>query len=493
MNLIPTAVVNAADPNQLFISPASSQYNIGASFTINVKRYDPNASASGTVSGTVTYPANLLKVLETSPSGSIYGSPSIGQGPGTITFNGTQAQSSGSIAQIFSIRFQAIGAGTATVSFAGGSNVNNTTTVYKSGVFTVINPNPATPQPQPQPSTTPKVAAPAIVTPTPVIETPSITEPEPQPTPDPTGLVTSVAMEPLYSSATITWKVNATNPTSTLSYGKSVSKLDSKSDVTKKPDGSFSASITGLLPGNRYYFVINGGGDGGKSGNYNGTIIARGFPVILVITENNQPAKSAQVKVGSRTYTATPEGKVSIGLSAGAYSGTIVTPTASLTINLTVAPKIIPADGKAPESQSFAYSLVSSPLEEGPGSGLTILSFIGVLIGGAAIVAIGFIGFMAYRRRKLEMGSGSNRVSSTVIIDDGYDWHGPERPETPDSPPRMSPQAPYVPPSNSSVHISDDEPLDMFDKAANTPLPTPSDRRDDGSPQTTNQPHSTKP
>ena len=492
ISLVPTSIVRAADPNQLFISPPSSQMNIGAPITLNVRRFDPNAPSSGNVSGTVTYPANLLKVLETPPNGSVYGSPSISQGSGTITFNGTQSSPSGSIAQIFSIRFEAIAAGTATIGFAGGSQVNNGTTIYKSGVLTIINPNPAPSQPQPSVSATPKVAAPTIITPSPVVEAPPVVQSDPQPTPDPTGLVDDVGIEALYTSATVNWKIDASNPSSAILYGKTASQLDSKGTVTRKADGSFTTTITGLVPGSRYYFKIDGNGDGGKSGSYSGTLIARGFPVVLTITENGQATKSAQVKIGSRTYATTSEGKVSIGLAAGKYSGTIVTSTAALTINLTVEAKTIPPDGTAPDSQSFSYNLVSSPLEQGPGSGTTILSFIGVLIGGTAVIAIVFVGFMAYRRRKLEMGNGISPTSSTVIIDDGYEWHGQETTE-PQIISRPEPPISYMQPPNSAVSITDEEPVDMFDKAVGTPLPTPSVDRPGEMPRTTNQPHSTKP
>ncbi|MDB5177345.1 MAG: Subtilisin-like protein serine protease [Candidatus Saccharibacteria bacterium] len=497
--LVPSRLV-FADANKLYITPASSQMNIGTSFSVNVRSYADVDAPTGTVRGTVTFPVNLLQVTGISTAGSQYNAPSISQGSGTIGFSASRSPAPSGAAQIFSVTFKATGSGTATVNFSGDSQVNNTTTTYTAGIYTITNPNPpasSTPVATPKPSASVVAPVPIVTAPTPTVETAPT---EPVATPDPTGLITGVAINPLYSTATVTWNVNATNPGSTLTYGSSSSQLDKKATVTKKADGSFTTAISELTPGNRYYFVISGNGDGGKSGTYSDTIITPGFPVAMTITENNVAVKNAQIKIGNRNYTSGADGKKTIGLAAGSYTGTITTDTASLTINLTVATKPIPQDGTAPESQAVSYNLSSSPLSQAPGSENSIFAFIGILLGGTVVLGLGFVGFMAYRRRRFESGvSSSHAASSTVVIQDGYDWRSQIPNETTPVQPAVthSDDAEYSSPThNNSVHITEQEPLDMFEQARQNPLPTPreditSDSQDVNQ-QNPSSPHSTK-
>ncbi len=450
--------------------------NINTSFPVNIRSYGDTDQSSGNVSGTVTYPTNLLRVTGISTGGSAYGAPSITQGAGTVSFSGSRSPAPSGFAQVFSITFQAIGAGTAAVNFSGDSRVNSTTTSYASGEFTITNPNPpptTSSTPKPSPSTKPSVTPVPIISTTPT-PSPEPTGDNPQPTPDPSGVVDSVTVNPSYTTATINWKVNATNPKSTMGYGTKSTSLDKQAAIGTGADGGFKSTITGLTPGNRYYFSITGTGDGGKSGTYSGTIITNGFPVTMTITENNQPASGAQVRIGSISKSTGSNGKLSIGLAAGSYRGTITTGTASLTIDLSVEAKTIPEDGSAPATQNFTYNLTSSPLDGGPGSSTSVLAFVGILLAGTVVIGLGFAGFIVYRRRKFENGSPSiSTPSSTVIIDDGYDW----RQETSDTTIQAQPTTPLPPPPqvetprhNNSVYIDEEEPLDMFEQH-NKPTP----------------------
>ncbi|MFZ2544728.1 MAG: hypothetical protein WAW80_02030 [Candidatus Saccharimonadales bacterium] len=501
VSLISSKIIHAADPNRLYITPASSQMNIGTSFTVNIKSYADSDQSSGSVSGALSYPANLLNVLSISTSGSNYGSPSIGQGSGTITFSGVRSPAPSGPAQIFAVTLQATAEGIATVKFSDNSKVNNSATTPSEGKYTIVNPNPPS-----QPSTKPKASspspAPVISTPPAVQSTPAVQETTiPQATPDPTGVVNNVNVNALYSSATISWKVNAPNPSSTFTYGTSASGLNKNEAISKKDDGTFSTKMTGLAPGIRYYFGITATGSTGVSGNYSGNIITRGFPIVITVTENKIAAKGAQVKIGNRNYTTTADGKISVGLASGNYSGTITTETASSPISLTVDTKTIPSDGVAPTSQTFAYNLTSSVLEQGPGSSSTIFSFIGALIVGTMILAVGFAGFMIYRRHKFENETESSNPMSTVIIDDGYDWRSDKSNSPSVNQPENVPEQLSTPSqfsqSTNSVHISEDEPIDMFDRAADLPLPTahvsPIEPNRNATEQSPNPPHSTMP
>lgn len=482
LSLVPTSAVFATG-NRLSLSSTAinSSTNVGSSFDVKVLSYvDGDQSSAGSVSGSVQYPSNLLKVVSTSTSGTAYtsGSPSISVGTTSITFSGNRSSSPSGMAPVFTVTFQAIAAGTAIVSFSNDSNVNNTTTDRVSGVFKLVSQTPPSSSPPPstttpKPSTQPSSSPPPSTSPTPTI-TPDATAPTDgsETTPDPTGLISDVVVTPTYTGGTVTWKVNTTHSTSSLAYGSQSSSLDKQATAKAIADGSYSATVENLLPGIRYYFVISGAGDGDKNGTYTGTLVTNGFPVEITVTENNAVASNAQVHIGNIDKTTGSNGKITVGLAAGDYTGTITTSTATQNITLAVATKTIPTDGSTPESQTFAFNLTSSVLQGGPGSTNTILVFVGVLVGSGALLAAGFAGFIAYRRNKFESsaggGGGRRGPSTTVIIDDGYDW----RQDTTTSPTHDSSAAPNAPQEthhNNSVYIDDEEPVDMFDAAKRPP------------------------
>lgn len=514
LSLIPSNLVFAATNNKLFAHPATSQMNMNTTFCIDIRSYADSAANPGTAIGALEYPAGMLQVVDSiltngntcnGTAASNYGTPNITQTSGRINFTASQNQASSGIRYIFSVKFKAISSGSATVNFTNTSKVNGTTTEYVHGNYTITNPNPppppsSSPQPSssPKPSSSPNPPSSPRPSPVPVVSTPdpttTVTNPDTteviQPTPDPTGVIDGVSVLPVYTTATVTWKVNASNPSTSVNYGTSTAQLNKKASVTKNQDGTYTASITDLIPGTRYMFTISASGNDGKTGNYTGSIPTRGYPVTITVTENNAVVANGQIKIGNQSAYINSSGKVTLGLAAGNYSGTITTDTASLSISLTVATKTIPASGSAPEPQSFAYNLTSSPLEQGPGSGSSILAFVSVMAAGAVILGLGFVGFMAYRRRRFESGDDDSYTmssTSSVIIDDGYNWHQNQS-QTLNSPadsagsgnPQQTPvtnypQAPIQPtgaPHHNAVYLSEEEPLDMFEQAAQKlPLP----------------------
>ena len=468
LSLLPSTVVKAA-ANQLLVTPNSASMTVGGEQTFYVKAYIDTSTSPQAASGSVTFTSGMLQAKNIATSDGWSGAPVINQGQGTISFNLTRASSNTGFSTLFSVTFRATNGGTAVAGFSGDSRVNNVTTIYKSASMSISNPNP---NPPPSTPSTPKpsVAPQPSIAPVPIISTtptptPLPVDTEPVPTPDPTGIVDKVTIKTLYNAATITWSVNAINPQSSLKYGATASSLDKQSVAQKTPDGSFTSNIQGLEPGKRYYFSITGSGDGSTDGTYSGTIIANGYPITVTVTENNIAIKGAQVKIGNRSYTTSSSGKVSIGLAAGDYTATVTTETASSTFDLAVAKKTIPSDGSPPESQSFSFGLSSSALAQGPGSGTTILTFVGVLLGGTVLLGFGFFAYTSYRRRKYE--NGTIQHTSTVIIDDGYDWHQesvsvdptPKAPITPLDP------APSQARHNNSVYLDEEEPLDMFEQS----------------------------
>jgi hypothetical protein len=481
VSLIPSSPV-FAEASQLFFTPNVSQMNINTVFDINVRSYSDSDNSNGSVSGTVTFPAHQLQVVSLSVNGSAYGSPLLTQGSGTIGFSGSRSPAPAGSYQIFAIKFKAIGSGTAGIGFTANSKVNNASTLLKTGTFTITNPNPApSSSAPPKPSSTPKPS------PAPIVTSPPTNSPVPSTgpvvTPDPTGLIDTVNISPQYSSAKVSWKVNSASSTSTFTYGFTTSQLDKKATPTKKADGTFEVSVPNLTPGTRYIFYVTATGADGSSGNYTSTIFTRGFPVTLKVTENGKPVTKGQIRIGTTSSQITSNGVATVGLAAGSYTGTITTDTASLAINLTVESKTIPSDGSAPEAQTFTFGLTSSVLEQGPGSGESILTFAIVIVVGSVLLAMAFVGFMAYRRKKFESDSdGFNTYQSpgqSVVIDDGYTWHEPDTtavvattPYVPPAEPASIGQPSPAPYHNNSVYINDEEPLDMFDQAAQKlPLP----------------------
>lgn len=505
---IPTPLVFADSGNKLYITPNNSQMNVNSIFTIQVGSYAENAVTNGSVSGTLNFTSGRLQVIDVSVSGSGYASPSITQNSASIGFTASRSPAPSGIAKIFSVTFKAKAAGKATVSFSNAS-VNGTAASSTGGSFDITSPKPpSTPKPSTKPKPSKKPSPSTPVTPAPPPSTPPATPTQPNPnsnvTPDPTGLIDSVVVTPSYASATINWRINASNPTSSISYGPSLSQLDKRGVVKKTEDGLFTTTITDLTPGLRYSFTITGDGSRVSAGSYSGTIATQGFPVVISMTENNVPIKSAQLKIGSQTHPVTSD-RVTLGLAAGSYTGTIITDTASLAINLTVEAKPIPTDGSAPEAQSFTFNLTSSPIEGGPGSGMSIFVFIGVLIGGTAILGLAFFVFINIRRHRFESDSYSHISNSTVIVEDGYDWHSDEAQQSQTQPPVSQSPAPESTRENypsestthvNSVYLTEEEPLDMFEQSRIALPPTSHDQTPpspDVMPQNPNPPHSTTP
>lgn len=285
----------------------------------------------------------------------------------------------------------------------------------------------------------------------------------PSSTPDPTGIIDGVSVTPSHTSAVISWDVNSTSPSSTLSYGDSSSNLDQTATVSKAESGKFTTTLSKLTPGKRYSYMISATGGTSESSTYSGTFLAIGFPITITVTENDVPIKTGMLKIGGSSY---PIGgdKLTINVAAGKYTATVSTDTATTTQDIEVKSKSVPADGSDPEAQQFKFALTSSVIEGGPGSGNSILTFVGILVGGTALLAVAGFVFITIRRRRFESGGGysSSGSQSSITIDDGYQWKGDSgsAPTTP-----TSTSSPYSENFNKSVYIDDGEVEDMFDKA----------------------------
>lgn len=458
---VPMAPAHALSKT-LFFSPASKQVNYNESFVVSVKAYVDIAANPGTVTGTVLYPSSQLKVTATSASGSSYGNPVISPGNGTIGFNATANPGPAGSTQVFSITFQAVGTGTANISFSGDSTINGTLPVRNAASFPIIGGPPA-PAPTPKPTPTP---APVVVpTPPPaVVETPPVaTEVEDNTTEDESGAISDVNSSPEYDKATITWKHTREQASTTLMYGATKGNLTNKAEVKKEVDGSFSAVLIGLKPGTRYFFTITTEDAAKKTSTWDSVVIARGYPVELAVTQNEVAAPGAIVRIGGLSRTTGKDGTATFELAAGSYSADItLADKTSKNVTFSVASKTIPTDKSAPSSQRYTFNLESDGSAADAG-GPSIVTFVLVLFVSGAVLVLGVLGYVAYRRKQYE-GSYGDSVSTgpAVMIDDGYNWQ------------QQAPVPPPLPPTVPTEHIAkqpgaaaDDyeEPKDMFEIA----------------------------
>ena len=478
-------------------STTTASVNKGDIVTVILKAYvlDDGGRTSDSVDGSLSFDPNKLEILNKSAVSGGYALSTLTSTTNSVRFVGTYSPAGDGGISVLTANFRAKAAASPTTILTdnGTSKINGTISPIDSvnaGKVTIIDNTPPPATYTPPPKTTPTPYTPPVQTPK-ATPTPTTTPPKDddtyQPaTPDPTGVIDNVEVSTSYTSATISWTVKADNSSATLDYGDSLSEIDKHSEVTKA-DGKFSAKMTKLTPGKRYSFTISAKGTGVSNSSYSGSATTDGYPVRFTVTENDIAIKNGLLKVGSSTYPISGD-KVTIGLAAGKYSATISTDTASSTQDITVAAKEIPADGGDPEMQLFKFALTSTIVEGGPGTGTSALTFIGVLIGGIAFLAIGLVVFVTIRRKRMESDGYSSYKSyssgPTIKIEDGYDWRNDTTPASPQPPV----QGPDTSSFNKSVYI-DEEVTDMFD-SSNIKIPpsAPSE-----TPQSPNSQHSTKP
>lgn len=475
--------------NALLFTPTPSTLNINATITIDVKSYIESPAQNGSAAGRVLYPKSLLQVVATSTSGSAYGAPAVNHDPnyGTIDFNGQITPGPGiGIKKVFTVTFKAIAAGSATLSFSGDSKINNGATTLNTGQYTIIDPNPAPVTPQPAPVT------PAPVTPTPVptpipapVETPPTpTTVEENTTDDATGVIEDVSSNYNYNSASVKWKHSKPQTTTKLMFGATKTGKVTKGELSEI-EGGFSARMANLKPGTRYYFTITSEDEKGKISTYDSVIVTRGYPVTVIITRNEAPLAETKIQIGSLSRTTDKDGAATFELAAGNYSLSMTGEDgATSTVSMTVASKLVPAEGKAPDSQRYSFNL--DPARADSSGGPSILSFIVTLIIGGAVIVLGGLGFIAYRRRQIDNVSGDTMIATgpSVVINDGYNWQQ-QSPQAPLAPPPL-PEAPRQYQAPNVVQEDEyEEPKDMFELAkereaalksqndsTNTPPPT---------------------
>lgn len=472
VSLLPSPSVFAAG-NTIFVTPTSGSLQTGQSITVQVKGNIATGGNFGadTVSGSLLFPSNRLKVTSVSTAGATFNwqvsatptASAVNFDERTFSFSPINNSS----VHIMSVTFQAIAAGSANLSFSSNTRYSyssfgtNYPTTLTGGTYTINSPPPTscpagqvgtppnctTPPPAQCPAgqvgtppncTTPAPAKcpsgqtgtpPNCKTPTPsggsnskpttpppatpVAETPA----EPIPAPQENGLSISDAVTTReYKTASLSWKTSSPAK-NTVIYGTSLSKLDKTAEVTKEPDESYIAKFIDLSPGKRYYFTINSESekDASKTSTYSGVFTTKGFPVAVTVTEGGVATSGAKLKISEQTYSTDKSGKITFELASGSYSVEVTTSKSSKKFTLAVAEKTIP-DGKAPDTQSFTFDVpVEATADSGSLSPITLLG-----IGVGVVALLGLFGglFLAWRRRKAQGAA----IAASAASDGDYNW-----------------------------------------------------------------------
>lgn len=128
-----------ASATNINFSPNSSNYSVGDTFTVEIKVTDNQVNING-VSGLISFPTDILKVISVSKSGSIISTwaeePVFSNQDGTVSFEGVILNPGFSAfsGKAISITFKALKVGTVDLSFNNGqvlANDGNATNVLK--------------------------------------------------------------------------------------------------------------------------------------------------------------------------------------------------------------------------------------------------------------------------------------------------------------------------------------------------------------------------
>jgi hypothetical protein len=495
------STVTFAAGSSIYVAPASGSLQPGQSITIQVKGNLATGTFYGadTVSGTLQFPANLLKVTGVSTSGATLNwQVSATPGNGVVNFSERAFFNSDNTSVfIMSVTFQALAAGTAGLSFSSATHFSSSSygtsfpTALTGGSYTISNPAPTTcPSGQigtppncktppatcpagqvgtPPNCTTPVTSCPAGQTgtppncktpsaPTTSTTTPATTNTPPNASPGETATpaavpsssndngmsITDTSASRSYKTATLSWKTSIAS-NNTVTYGTSLKKLDQTAAVTQLPDGTYEAKLTNLTPGKQYYFTIaaSGAADSTKTDSYSGVFTTKGYPVIITITASGTPVTNAKVKIGEQTYSTDKSGQLNLELASGSYDVSITSPKGSKTGAITVAAKPLSDTGNAPAAQKFSFEI---PAPTDSGGGVSLFTIIGALVGGVAILAlVGGLFFILKRRREQSEGT----IDNPLTVDNSYTWN--EAQPLPAFPQEQTPaSAPIVTPNETS-------------------------------------------
>ncbi len=423
-SLVPTSVF--ATGQTAYLTPASGTSKPGDQFTISVDGYVGQqwwGGGANNATGTINFPAGLLKVVSTNTTGSTYTSDTItpDNGAGTISFNENASAWSPPANQsvhLFSVVFQSVAAGTASVQFGSITYTTGTPTT-SGGTYTILAPPAPSPSPTPKPSASPKPAPtkPAvIVAPSPSPNPTPTVENTPTPTSNSDGglKIDAVEVTANRTENSISWTLNNPAASPTLQYGTDKNNLKDAGAIPVLPDGSYKISLQNLKMGALYYFTIKAAtSDGLEGATYNGTLTTRGYPVQLTIKQNNLLIPGAEVKIGSRTFVANGNSIVTTELGDGNITATITPPGATTTqdVQFVVKKVTVPKSGD-PVTQNFALDIETVGVSSGHTTSI-VPTLIGGIVGGIVILGgLGYGLFFVMKRNTRPAGQQSADVDT---------------------------------------------------------------------------------
>ncbi len=414
-SLVPTSVF--ALSNAVYLTPASGSSRPGSTFTVSVDGSVGSAIFFGTynVQGTVTFPANLLKVASVNTSGSTFYDTNIvtpDNSAGTISFNQGNwlAGANNQTVHLFTITFQALANGTANVGF---KNVSYSTgsAIMTGGTYSISTPATSpSPSPTPSPTTSASPRPTSSVQPTTTPATTVIIDPTPEETIAPTtssdgGLkIENVKTTTTRQQNSVNWTMSSDDVNTKFMYGTTKGSQKTEATATKKEDGTYDVSLSGLKLGTLYYFTIKAStSDELQGATYNGSFTTRGYPVQLTIQQNGTLAAGAKVKIGDRSFTANKDALVATELGDGSYNAAIslAGSSESHSIEFTVAKKTIPASG-SPPTQLFTLNAIATS-GSAASAGSDEQPVMAIVVGSVAAGVIGIAGvsgFLFYRKKR---------------------------------------------------------------------------------------------
>lgn len=451
----------------LFITPRTGTFAPGSSFTIEIRADSGNAYRQVTRAN-ITYPNHLLEAVSSTSYGSDFAksNTSIRHDAGVVTYTAYDiTPPKGSNLYAYKVKFKVLAKGNAKISFASDSAVNGAPANLQSASYKLQppakcppgqsgtppncspapNPTPA-PNPAPTPSqprpSQPRPSAPSRpsgntnyppapmpdispdtshllpipVPPIPDVEEPIISE-EPVDLPDESEDafgIGNIRTKTLYDTSTIFWESNRPGG-STLSYGTTSDNLDNTATVIQESPTSYSAKLTKLKPGVKYFYSISSvdASDTSVTDEYQTSFVTKGYPVKIIVLHNDQPVKEASVSLkdyNGNTVTG-EQGNARLELKEGTYTVMASKDDLEAEQEITVEALSFESEG-IPDTQNVEIKLSGGGVAGGTGGIVALVLVLLFLLFAGIVVAIIFI-----RKKRAQAAAASGYQS---IIED--DW-----------------------------------------------------------------------
>lgn len=452
-SLTPVAL---ASGSRVFAETDKPTYNKDDTFAVRV--YASSANRRGFRTRVdFTFPSNLVTAIKTETGGSAYGghafkNNNFGHNQGRITYIAFPIPApTGDKLPMFTVIFKAKNTGEANFNFTGNTVVNDSATSasnHKVGIQVPSAPQPAQNQPQ-KPAENKPAQKPAAnnrgattTSRTPAQVYPgvgSITQTSPNgnnganPQSTQHGNVQSQNLKNAnpddakvnlqdfrtttkFTTIDITWGTNHPADT-TLVYGSNPNELQHTAKVEKSGDKQFKTTLKDLLPGEKYYYRIDGKRSGkDETFTQSGSLVTQGYPVEITLMRDGQPLTDATVtfKDTAGSFTSDTEGRLYFQVKDGTYPLTIEKDGYTSEKEITVKKAEISGDGKV-ATQKMTLELEPAPATNNTAAAAgRIIAIVGAaVLGLAALVGL----FLFIRKKRNEKAA---EMGNMVVIEDSW-------------------------------------------------------------------------